>query len=279
MLDFIPELDWQVEQIAAIALASVGLLLLLVSWIWERRRQPQAPSRLPGGDFVEGRAPPRSALFATIEFLAPVVAPPAIWITLRAMTGAAAVPAIAGLVAFVFARRTVRWVADLPSTLRTGRIDRGLEDMLEMMLLCVEAGLGVDQMLERVERSLVALHPELGAEIARLRHGVTLLPNRSDGYRAVAATTSSDAFRSMLGVFERAERTGTPLGPTLRLLMDDLVVRRERKAEGVAQRLPVYLVVVLVLLFMPAVLLILIGPYYIRLIEVLRAVGRTPWSP
>lgn len=269
-------LDLSLGEMLAFVLAGIGILLLLASYAMNGKRGRTNTTLGPALIPVVGAKPQRSRIGKMIEFVAPIVAPAIVWFGLRLLSGVNALPVLAGLVTFIFARRIVVWVELLPWTLRAGRIERGLSDMLEMMLLCVQSGLGVDQMLARVEIHLRPLHPELSGELGRLRHEIGLLPDRSAGYRHVAETTPSEALRGIIVVLDRTERTGTELGPMLKILLGELHLQMERRGEAVAQRLPVYLVVVLVLLFMPAILLILVGPSYIRLLDVLRSIALDP---
>ncbi|MBC7635510.1 MAG: type II secretion system F family protein [Acetobacteraceae bacterium] len=272
--NILSDLDLSLGEMLAFGLAAIGILLLLASYAMDGRRG--RPNSTPGPKLVPvvGAKPQRSRVGKMIEFVAPVVAPAIVWFGLRLLSGVNALPALAGLMTFIFARRIVVWVELLPWTLRAGRIERGLSDMLEMMLLCAQSGLGVDQMLARVELHLRPLHPELSGELGRLRHQIGLLADRSAGYRHVAETTPSEALRGIIVILDRTERTGTELGPMLKILLGELQLQMERRGEAVAQRLPVYLVVVLVLLFMPAILLILVGPSYIRLLDVLRGIAQ-----
>lgn len=284
-------LDLPLEALIAAVLAAVGSLLLLISSLLGRPHRSDISTAEPhpvqppttrvavseDGDAIIHRNPGQIA--AVAEFFAPVSLPALVWWTLRELTSATTIPAIAGLLTFILARRAVRWMFDLPYALRARRIDRGVGDMLEMMAMCAEAGLGIDQLLHRVQRGLYDLHPELGGELARLHHLLTLLPHRATAYNEIAASTPSNSLSEVVQLLERAERTGTQLGPMLAMLIQEVALRQERHAEAVAQKIPVYLVLVLVLLFLPSVMLILVGPAYARLIDVLRSAATTPWTP
>lgn len=148
-------------------------------------------------------------------------------------------------------------------------LQRSFPDTLDLILVCVESGLALDAALARVCRELGRAHPEITKELNRTRMELTLLSDRSQALQNLAERTDMIAFRSLVAALMQTEKFGTSLTETLRVLSDDYRHTRLMAAETKAGRLPAMMTVPMILLMMPSLMLIIMGPAIISLMEAL----------
>ena len=253
----------------ALGVGLLGLAMLVMTLLG--RRSAASASGAPAGP-SRPRGPPKPGLVLqlVVSLAAPALVGPAMWHATKAQ----AVSSVLALLAMVMARLALKTLYGLGSRLRSRRMEQGIVAMLELMVLCAEAGLGPDGAIERVARELVAVHPELAVELGRLSHDLSLLPDRLAAYRAMGTRAPAPGMAVVATALERTEHYGTPLLPVLQTLLQDARLREAQRVESIAQRMPVYLIMTLVVLFIPAIMIILVGPSYLRLINVLRDVAR-----
>jgi len=154
-------------------------------------------------------------------------------------------------------------------TKRTDQIRKGLPDTLDMLVISVESGLGLDAAIQRVAEEMQKVHMVLASEM----HLVTLesqmgLP-RSEALSNFAARTAIDETQSMVGVISQAERFGTSIAGALRRQSETLRVKRRQAAEERAQKTTVKLMAPLILFIFPAILVVLGGPAALKMIDAL----------
>lgn len=150
------------------------------------------------------------------------------------------------------------------------KIRYGLPDTLDMLVISVEAGLGLDAGFQRVGDEMRAVHPVLAEEL----HLVTLetqmgIP-RSEALTNLSTRTGLDEVRSLVAIINQAERFGTSIARALRNQSDALRVKRRQAAEERAQKTTVKLMAPLILFIFPAILVVLAGPAALKMIEALR---------
>lgn len=148
-------------------------------------------------------------------------------------------------------------------------LTRSFPDALDLILVCVEAGLALDAALSRVCRELDRAHPEMCKELNKTRMELTLLNDRQRALQNLAARTDLLPFKALVGALLQSERFGTSLTETLRVLSEDYRNTRLMIAENKANRLPALITIPLMLLMMPAFVLVLMGPAIINLMHVL----------
>jgi tight adherence protein C len=148
-------------------------------------------------------------------------------------------------------------------------IFNGFPDAADLMLICVEAGLGLDAALIRVADELVTgsrvLAQELHLTVLEIRAGV----GRAEALRHLALRAGVDeigVFASMLG---QSERFGTRVGDALRIFSDDLRQKRQVQAEEQAAKVSVRMLFPLVLCIFPAISMVVLGPALIRIVRTL----------
>ena len=150
---------------------------------------------------------------------------------------------------------------------RRETITNGFPDCLDLMLICVEAGLGLEAALDRVSHEMAISHPRVSAMLAtatlRLRAGAT----RESALRAMADDAGVDEIRSFTTLLIQSDRLGTSIGTTLRIYASEMRERRRMRAEEKAHRLPVLLSIPLVVCMLPAMIGVLMLPAIIRVVR------------
>ncbi|GJL55743.1 MAG: hypothetical protein NPIRA02_28750 [Nitrospirales bacterium] len=150
---------------------------------------------------------------------------------------------------------------------RKERIVDGFPDALDLMVVCVEAGLGLDQAIARVGEEISIGHKDLGDEFQilslELRAGLT----REQALRNLNDRTDVDEIRSLVALLIQTDRFGTSIGQALRVHSDSMRMNRRLKAEEMAAKLPVKLMGPLILCIFPALLIVIMGPGVILLMK------------
>jgi len=150
---------------------------------------------------------------------------------------------------------------------RQEKLVDGFPDALDLMVVCVEAGLGLDQAIARVGEEIKIGHPELGEEFQivslELRAGFT----REQTLRNLSERTDIEEIRSLIALLIQTDRFGTSIGQALRVHSDSMRMNRRLRAEELAAKLPVKLMLPLIAFIFPALLFVIIGPGAIRLIR------------
>jgi tight adherence protein C len=150
---------------------------------------------------------------------------------------------------------------------RSKRIRLSLPDALDLMVICVEAGLGLDQSVQRVAQELKAVHPDLCTEfelmVLETRAGVP----RAEALRHLSERCDVDDLRALAAVLIQTDRFGTSVAQALRVHSDSLRTERRQRAEEAAAKLSIKMLPVLALFVFPAVMVVILGPAAISLIR------------
>ncbi len=141
---------------------------------------------------------------------------------------------------------------------------RSFPDALDLIVVCVESGLALDAALTRVCKELGRAHPEVTKELNQTRIELALLNDRPKALMNLGDRTGLVPFRSLVAALIQTEKFGTSLTDTLRVLSEDYRLTRLMVAEQKAGRLPVLMTIPLILLLMPAFILIILAPPFIR---------------
>jgi tight adherence protein C len=162
----------------------------------------------------------------------------------------------------------------LPALLVQAKADRrqrellnGFPDALDLMLVCVEAGLGLEAAFTRVGQEMVHSHPliseQLGTVVLELRAG----RSREDALRRLADRAEVDDIRSFATLLIQSTKLGSSIGQTLRIYASEMREKRRMRAEEKAHRLPVLLSIPLVACMLPVMIGVLMLPAFIRVIR------------
>ncbi len=146
-------------------------------------------------------------------------------------------------------------------------LDYALPDALDLMVVCIEAGLAVDAAMQRVGSELTIAHPRLSREL-EITHAETRLGlSRSDALRNLGIRTGNIALQSLASMLIQAERFGTSIANALRIHGESLRSQRQFKAEEMAAKASVKMSFPLVLFIFPATFIVLAGPTVIGLMR------------
>ncbi|HTE76022.1 MAG TPA: type II secretion system F family protein [Xanthobacteraceae bacterium] len=147
---------------------------------------------------------------------------------------------------------------------RQKAIRRAWPDALDLLLICVESGMGLESALAKVAEEVVGQCPELAEELKLLTAELSYLPERAKAYQNLAERTGLEAVQALVISLGQAEKYGTSVGLSLRVLAQESRDRRMSVAEKKAAALPPKLTVPMILFFMPVLFAIIIGPAIIQ---------------
>jgi len=152
---------------------------------------------------------------------------------------------------------------------RQDTLQRAIPDALDLMVVCVEAGLGLDQAIGRVGQEVSQAHPALGDELNLLSQELRTGVQRQAALRNLAHRTDLEEVRNLVALLVQTDRFGTSIGQALRVHADSMRTRRRLKAEELAAKLPVKLLFPLICFIFPSMFIVTIGPACIRMMRVL----------
>ena len=150
---------------------------------------------------------------------------------------------------------------------RQARIRRGLPDVLDLLVICIEAGLSLDQGVARTADELSIAQPAICDELAIVVLEQRAGAPRADAWRHFAERTNVDSVRNLVSVLVQSEKFGTSIAKTLRIHSDTLRTQRRQKVEEQAAKTTVKLVFPLVLFIFPSLFLVTLGPAAITIME------------
>jgi tight adherence protein C len=152
---------------------------------------------------------------------------------------------------------------------RAHRIRLSLADMLDLLVVSVEAGLGLDQAISRVGAELAFAYPELSDELRLINLELRAGKARSEALRNLADRTGVDDLSSLVTMLIQTDKFGTSVAQSLRVYSDTLRTKRRQRAEEAAAKTGVKMVFPLVFCIFPAIWVVTIGPAAIRFVTVL----------
>jgi tight adherence protein C len=152
---------------------------------------------------------------------------------------------------------------------RQHRIRLGLPDALDLLVVSVEAGLGLDQAIQRVGAELDFAHPDLSDELRLINLELRAGKGRVDALRNLAERTGVDDIVSLVAMLVQTDKFGTSVAQSLRVHSDTVRTKRRQRAEEAAAKTGVKMVFPLVFCIFPAIWVVTIGPAVIKFIQVL----------
>jgi tight adherence protein C len=154
-------------------------------------------------------------------------------------------------------------------TKRQQQIRNGLPDALDLVIVCVEAGLSLDQAVLKASEELAVSHPALADELQQVTNEIRAGKPRMEAFRNFADRTRVDDVRALVAMLIQTDRFGTSIAQSLRTHADTGRTMRRQRAEERAAKLGVKLVFPLVFCLFPAMYVVTLGPGAIRIIRVL----------
>jgi tight adherence protein C len=152
---------------------------------------------------------------------------------------------------------------------RQRRIRVGLADALDLTVICVEAGLSLDQAMARVGQDLRYAHPDLSDEFYLVNLEMRAGKPRPEALRNLADRTGVDDIRALVGVLIQTDRFGTSVAQALRVHSDALRTERRQRAEEQAAKTTIKMIPALVVFVLPSMFFVTLGPAVIGLIHTL----------
>lgn len=148
---------------------------------------------------------------------------------------------------------------------RQHALQLALPDALDLLVITVEAGLGLDQALLRVAEELALTHPVLSQELQLVNLEMHVGKSRIEALRELANRTGVDDIKALVAMLIQTDRFGTSIAQSLRVHSDDLRIRRRQRAEEMAAKTAVKMVPPLVFFIFPAMFVVILGPAVISL--------------
>jgi len=152
---------------------------------------------------------------------------------------------------------------------RQGAIADALPDALDLLTVCVEAGLGINSAFLRIAEEFRLSSPTLSEEFDVVNREIVAGKPRMEALRALADRTGVEGVKSLVAMLIQTERLGTSLAQSLRVHSDSLRVRRRQRAEEAAAKTTIKLVFPLVFLLFPALFIVILGPGVLQILHVL----------
>jgi tight adherence protein C len=148
---------------------------------------------------------------------------------------------------------------------RQTRLRLSLPDALDLLVICVEVGLGLDQALLRVANELKIVHPELSEELQTVNLEMRVGKSRVEALRELARRTGLEDLKALVAMLVQTERFGTSIASSLRIHSEDLRTKRRQRAEEASAKTSVKMVPALVFFIFPALMVVILGPAFISL--------------
>lgn len=150
---------------------------------------------------------------------------------------------------------------------RNDRMNKALPNALDLLVVCVEAGLGLDMALKRVGEEIAPTAPELSKELSLVSLEINTGIPRHKALSNLGERNSLDELRSLTAIIVQADKFGTSIAHALRVSADSIRTKRRQAAEEKAAKTTVKLSFPLVLFILPSTFIIVIGPGVIKLLE------------
>jgi len=155
---------------------------------------------------------------------------------------------------------------------RQRQIRRGLPNALDLLVVCVESGLGLDQAIVQTAKELEHAHPEISEELALVNFELRAGKRRVEALRNLAERTDVEELRKLTAVLIQADRFGTSISQTLRSHSDFMRVQARQLAEEKAAKLGVKLVFPIFFCILPSLFVVTVGPIMVRVVRELMPV-------
>jgi tight adherence protein C len=150
---------------------------------------------------------------------------------------------------------------------RQKQIQRGLANSLDLMVVCVESGLGLDQAIMQVAKELEHAHPEISEELAIVNLELKAGKRRAEALRNLADRTAVEDLKKLVAVLIQADRFGTGVAQSLRAHSDYMRVQARQIAEEKAAKLGVKLVFPIFFCILPSLFVVTVGPIVMKIIR------------
>lgn len=179
---------------------------------------------------------------------------------------------------WVFALAVVGYMApDFWLTKKTAKrrhvIRRSIPDCLDLLVICVDAGLGLDQALLRVSSELSVSHPEINEELNQVNLEQRAGKPRLEAWQGVAERTQIEEFKAFVSMLVQTDKFGTPILKALSQFSEEIRMKRRQHAEEAAAKTKIKIIFPLVLCIFPCVFIVLLAPAILSIMSGFKAMG------
>lgn len=157
---------------------------------------------------------------------------------------------------------------------RRDRIRRSLPDVVDLLVICVDGGLGLDQALLRVNGEISDGHPDLQSELTRVHLEQKAGRPRMETWQNLADRVKVREITVFVGMLTQADRFGTPIVKTLSSFADELRIKRRQRVEELAEKTKVKIIIPLVFCIFPCLFIVLLGPAILAITNSLKDLAR-----
>ena len=174
------------------------------------------------------------------------------------------------LFAFVAGFMLPRYILGKMIRGRQQRVRWGLADALDLMVVSIEAGLGLNAAMMRISEELKDVHPDISEEFEMANLEIRVGREREEALRNLAERTGVDDLRSLIAMLIQADRFGTSIARAVRVFSDSLRTKRRQRAEQAAQKAAVKLLFPLACFLFPTLFIAILGPAALQLMDTLK---------
>jgi tight adherence protein C len=157
---------------------------------------------------------------------------------------------------------------------RKERIRRSLPDVIDLLVICVDAGLGLDQALLRVSEEIVFSHPDIQQELNRVHLEQRAGRPRLETWENLSARVAMPELSAFVSMLVQADRFGTPIAKTLSTFADDIRVKRRQRVEEAAVKTKIKIIFPLVFFIFPCLFIVLLGPAVLNISSSLKGIAK-----
>jgi tight adherence protein C len=156
---------------------------------------------------------------------------------------------------------------------RKKKIQRSMPDAIDLLVICVDAGLGLDQALLRVGEELIISHPEINQEFTQVNLAQRAGQPRLEAWKTLSDRTKIEEFAQFVSMLNQTERFGTPIAKALARFSEELRTKRRQKAEEAATKTKIKIIFPLVLFIFPCIFIVLLAPAILSIAAGLKGMG------
>jgi tight adherence protein C len=161
---------------------------------------------------------------------------------------------------------------DFKKSKRQSNLRRALPDALDVLVICLEGGLSLQGAIKRISTELKTAHPVLAGELAIVEREVQLGRSAGESLHQMGLRTDLEELRTLASVITQAEKFGASLSRALRVHADLLRLKRQQRAEEMAQKAAIKILIPTLLFIFPAVFVVILGPAVFQIMDMFRSV-------
>ena len=219
------------------------------------------------------RSPHATAIYRSLQLISMLALPAAVVVAWMFMTRPLSTVLMAALFAFAAGFILPRFILNRLIASRKLRITWGLADALDLMVITMEAGLGLNAAMLKVCEELKDVHPDISKEFELANLEIRVGRERSEALRNLAERTGVEDLNSLVGMLIQADRFGTSIARAIRVYSDSLRTKRRQRAEQAAQKAAFKLLLPLGALLFPTMFIIILGPAMLNISDMLGGSG------